>query len=290
MSRVAAGPRARLLLAALLLLLAAILLFQRQRFQEPPPPAARQEFKAFPGTVRIERDLQAVSLSGGGPTALDGMDRGQLTAFRRERIEKYRQLGLFPADYSPFVPPHDQIFGSITPGADWLYSVPYYVANPYLLIILVPANHVTPLDMRLDEVNVLYRDGVLAETIRGASARGWFEAAFSSDIAGTIRLVMVNAWDAGFRFIHLDPSLSRNVRPGKRPDSVTRSWHSQHGIFHVGHYGKNNLSPEDQRGWVEIGKRDEPTRLHVKLWRSQPAAVSDRADLAFVFDIDPDAP
>jgi hypothetical protein len=259
----------------------------RSKEARPDDANSRYAFRVFPGAFRIERDLQAVSPSGTGRTALDGMDREQLTAFRREKVEKYRQLGFFHPGYSPFSPPHDRVFGPITPGADWLYSVPYYIANPYLLVILVPAHHVTPIDMYLDEVDILYRNGTLVETVRGASARRWFEAVYASDIPGSIRLVMVNAWDAGFRYIHLDPSLSKNIKPGERPDNVTRTWYSQHCIFHVGKYKKNNLSPEDRRAWIELRKRDEPTRLHVKLWRAKPGDVGDRADLAFIFTIDP---
>ncbi len=306
------GKNARvILLAALLFLLIAVLYFQRAPHEEPVPakseagrqrgrPArsvetepddanSRYAFKVYPGSVRIERDLRAVSLSGTSPTALDGMDREQLAAFRLEKVEKYRQLGFFHPGYSPFTPPHFRIYGPITPGADWLYSVPYYLANPYLLIVLVAANHVTPIDIYLTDVSILYLEGTLSETISGASARSWFEYVYSShvDYPGWIRLVMVNAWDAGFRYIHLDPSLSSNIKPSERPDSVTRSWHSQHSFFHVGRYKKNNLSPEDRRGWVELLERDRPTRLHVKLWRTKPVDVSDRADLIFIYNIDP---
>jgi hypothetical protein len=244
-------------------------------------------FKVFPGALRIERDLSAVSFSGTSPTALDGLDCEQLTAFRREKVEKYRQLGFFHPGYSPFSPPHARIYGQITPGADWLYSVPYYIANPYLLVILVPANHVTPIDIYLPQVDIQYRNGILSETIRGASARKWFKALYSSDHAGFVRFVMVNAWDAGFCYIYLDPFRSCNIKPSENLNNVTRSWHSQSCVFHVGKYGKNNLSPEDGRAWVELLKRDEPTRLHVKLWRAKPTTVDDPADLIFIFDIDP---
>ncbi len=292
----------RVVLAALLLALAVILLLRRSPQALSVPSAAvepgadaaaadgRFPFKPYEGTVAIERDMRAVSPGGDGPTALDGMDRGQLAEFRLGQVRKYSQLGFYHPGYQPFSPPHDRIYASITPGGDWLYSVPYFLANPYLLIILVDANHVSPIDLYVDEADIRYQDGCLVETIRGASARQWFARVFdATDYPGIVRLVMVNAWDAGFRFIHLDPSRSRNVRTSERPNNVTRSWHSQHGFFHVGKYGKNNLSPEDRRGWVELQERDAPTRLHVKLWRLQPAGVQDRPDLVWVFIIDPEA-
>jgi hypothetical protein len=312
-SRHSRGQGAKLaLLAALLLVLVAVLIFQnaprhettlteveaslneaaekkgpdgRSLKAEPDDANSRYAFKIIPGTAHIERDLQAISFSGTGPTALDGMDRSQLTAFRLEKIEKYRQLGFFRPGYSPFTAPHNRIYGPITPGASWLYSVPYYIANPYLLLVLVPANHVTPIDLSIPEVDIRYQNGTLRETIRGDSARAWFQAVYSSDRPGLIRIVMVNAWDAGFRYIHLDPLRSRNIKPGDRLDHVTRTWHSQSSIFHVGRYKKNNLSPEDHRAWVELLKRDKPTRLFVKLWHAQPADVGDKADLIFVFRI-----
>jgi hypothetical protein len=285
-----------LLLVALLLLLIAVFYFQRSHTFGTPTEETNaspidvpigQPFKIYPGTVDIERDLEAVSPSGKGPTALDGMNREQLTEFRLKKIDKYRQLGFFPSGYHPFSPPHNRIFGPITSGAPWLYSVPYYVANPYLLIILVAANHVTPIDMYVPEVNIRYQNGTMTETILGASARRWFEYVFASDYPGTIRLVMVNAWDAGFRYIHLDPSLSRNIGPGSGTSHVSRTWHEQPCIFHVGKYKKNNLSPEDRRAWIDLLERDKPTRLHVKLWRSKPVSVGNRADLIYIFNIDP---
>ena len=294
-----------LLLAVLIVILAAILYYrlpqlkdifitgsaQPVRQTESAQSDANSEFafRVFPGSAAIERDMQAVSLSGIGPTALDGMNRDQFTAFRLQKIEKYRQLGFFRPGYSPFAPPHNEIWGHMTPGADWLYSVPYYIANPYLLVILVPPNHVTPIDMHVDAVNIQYQNGVLSETILGASARQWFDAVYSSRYAqaGMVRLVMVNAWDAGFRYIHLDPALSSNIQTSEHVNNVTRSWHSQRCVFHVGRYKKNNLSPEDRRGWVKLQARDVPTIFHIKLWRAQPAAVSDPADLIFIITIDP---
>lgn len=280
-----------ILLTVLLLVLAAIFLFQvlppSTATQAADDANSRYHFKPFRGKVAIERDMQAVARFGIGPTALDGMGREQYTAFRLQKIKKYRQLGFFRPGYTPFAPPHSEIHGHMTPGADWLYSVPYYIANPYLLIILVPARHVTPLDMHVDKVNILYQNGVLHETVLGTSARQWFAAAYSSEKAGVIRLIMVNAWDAGFHCIHLDPAFSCNIKISSNEDNVTRSWHSRHCVFHMGRYGKNNLSPEDKQGWVELQERDVRTRLHVKLWRAKPAAVSDPADLLFIITIDP---
>jgi len=294
-----------LLLAVLIVILAAILYYrlpqlrdifiaggsQPGRQTENAQSDANSEFafKVFPGSVTIERDMQAVSLSGYGPTALDGMDRKQFAAFRLQKIEKYRQLGFFHPGYSPFAAPHKKIFSPITPGADWLYSVPYYIANPYLLVILVSPEHVTPIDMHVDAVNIQYRNGVLSETIPGASARQWFAVVYSSRYAhaGMVRLIMVNAWDAGFRYIHLDPALSSNIETSEHLNNVTRSWHSQRCVFHLGRYKKNNLSPEDRRGWVKLRARDVSTIFHIKLWRAQPAAVSDPADLLFIITIDP---
>jgi hypothetical protein len=249
---------------------------------------AKYQFKAFSGLVEIGRDLAAVSPRGETPTALDGMNVDQLTKFRLEHVGKYRQLGFFHPGYSPFSPPHNQIYKHITPGAPWLYSVPYYVSNPYLLIILVLASHVSPIDIYVPDVAIRYKNGVIRETIRGTSAQTWSNFVYASpDYPGQIRPVMVNAWDAGFYYIYLDRQRSRNIQLNKNPDHVSNAPYSLSCFFHVGKYKKNNLSPESRQSWVALAGQNKPTCLYFKLWRHMPVSVSDRADLIFIFDIDP---
>jgi hypothetical protein len=287
-----------LLLAVSLILLGTVLYFQRPRASnfvnaEKETPIsddnAKYPFKAFSGSVEITRDLAAVSVSGEGPTALDGMNFEQLTKFRLEHVEKYRQLGFFHPGYDPFSPPHNQIYRNITPGAPWLYSVPYYLANPYLLIVLVAANHVTPIDIYVPELSIKYDNGIISETIRGTSAQAWFAFVNSSraDYPGQIRPIMVNAWDAGFYYIFLDRQRSRNIKLNEIPEHLSQAPYSLSGFFHVGKYKKNNLSPESRNSWVELSEKNKPAYLYFKLWRKKPAEVSDRADLIFIFDIDP---
>jgi hypothetical protein len=286
-----------LLLAVLLVLLSTVLYFQLGSISnlanaEKETPIiddnTKYPFKAFSGSVGIARDLNAVSPSGKVPTALDGMNFEQLTKFRVEHVEQYRQLGFFHPGYSPFSPPHNRIYGSITPGAQWLYSVPYYMANPYLLIILVLANHVSPIDIYVPEMSIRYHNGTINETIRGTSAQTWLGFVNSSpDYPGQIRPIMVNAWDAGFYYIYLDQQRSRNIKLNENPNHVSHAPYSLSCFFHVGKYRKNNLSPEDRRSWIELTEQNKPVYLYFKLWRQKPVAVSNLADLIFIFDIDP---
>ena len=89
---------------------------------------------------------------------------------------------------------------------------------------------------------------------------------------------MVNAFDAGFPFAHLDRARSENVLPEASPANVTNGLFSQSSFFHVGRYAANNISPEDRKGWVRLSRPDARTLLTVKLWRRQPPSPKDDSD------------
>jgi hypothetical protein len=238
--------------------------------------------------VAIVQDVQSATTAIEGPTPLDGLSLEQIVAFRRQKVADQAGLAIFPADYDPLRGSSSRIWTPITPRARWLGPTPYYVANPYVLVVFVNANHVTPLNLVCPEVAITSVPGRVEERRQGASARCWLDFInASADQPGVVRAVILNAFDAGFRFAHLDRRLSANVRADPGRPNLVNGLFSQSSFFHFGHLGKNNISPEDPRGWIRLEDPRALTRLHVKLWRQVPASIEDPADQVYEATIAP---
>jgi hypothetical protein len=254
------------------------------------PACQRDDHRLSPDPVDLVQDLQSSSLDTNAATALDGLDLDQVVAFRLDRVRRYAQTGIFPPSYHPLRGTSSSIYTPITPKANWLGPTPYYVANPYVLIVLVVADRVTPLNLMCPEVSLRYAAGTITEKRSGDSAACWFRWLYEPGYAsspGAVRLVMVNAFDAGYRFAHVDLARSANLRDEGEPDNVLRGAFSQPSLFHYGQYRKNNISPRDPRGWVRLAERGRATRIHVKLWRDAPGRSSEPADLTYEALVEP---
>ncbi len=253
--------------------------------EAPRPPLAA-------GTEAIPQDLQGCSLNTQAKTSLDGLSLEAIVAFRRARVARHARLHIFPEGYDPLAPTSARIWRPIAPGAKWLGPTPYYVANPYVLIVAVCANRVTPLNLRCPEVAITYSNRRLVELRGGDAARCWLRYVHErpyTDEPGSVRLVMVNAFDAGYRHAHLDRARSTNVLDEASPTSVVNGVFSQPSLFHLGKYGANNISPKDRNGWVRLARPQARTLLTVKLWRLPPQSLRADADLEYVIDLDPAA-
>lgn len=246
------------------------------------------DFSPFSGVVQIIPDAGISSVNPEEETGLDGMDWEQIAQYRIGQVERYRELGFFHDRYHPFKYYHQRIYKSITPGKNWLGPTPYFVSNPYLLIILTCANHVTPLNLYCPEVDITYNDGVIEEVRQGNSAHCWFKYVFqSSDYPGKIAACMVNAWDAGFFFIHVDLSRSRNIGESAQSSHVTNQPLNARYLFHVGKYKKNNLSPKNVKTWLDVEQPDVETVIYINIWRYPPLSVDEEPDLVYIFKIFP---
>ena len=213
-----------------------------------------------------------------GPTQLDTMDLEQIAAFRKDKVQEYAQLNFFHEGYDPFKPPHNKIYGQITPNVGWVTTVPYYIANPYILLSVTHANYVAPFTVFLDDVDIVYSNGRITETHTGKNSIIWHEFLYSRQ--GAIAVIMVNAWDAGFCYSHLVESLSENIVPATAPDNVGRALYNQSSFYHVGP-GKNNISPYDARGCFTLQSNNSPTKLVSYLWRKRPSSVEATPDLIY---------
>ncbi|MFA6093838.1 MAG: zinc ribbon domain-containing protein [Elusimicrobiota bacterium] len=272
----------RLLLALLAVLGATLLIFRSKMFKPGQGAEQAQEgFKPFIGGARIWV-ASAQSLA--------SMTREQFMAFRKEKVAEYSFLNIFPSDYDPFNGPRGQIYGGISFGKDWVEDAQFYIRNPYLLITLCQAPYINPILLNSGYPDVRYSTGSITETYAGETAARFFRQIFSGENAdGSVRIWMVNAFDAGLTYAHLSRERSQNLdfSAVSSEGNISRSVYSNHGFFHVGHYGKNNLSPNDPDGIVKVEQRDKPTVFYLKLWAKQPADPTQKEDFAYIIRVIP---
>ncbi len=237
---------------------------------EKNDPNLLHNYVPYSGTVVIKHDRDFMTEEQfNGPTLLDAMDMEQIAAYRKEKVLKYAQLNFFHQGYDPFKPPHNKIYGQITPKVSWITTVPYYIANPYLLLSLTHDNAVAPFTVFLDDFEITYSDGKLTETHTGKNGMLWKEFVLSAPSKqNVVQVIMANAWDAGFYYVHLVESQSENVVPATTPDNIGRTFFSQSSFYHVGQHQKNNISPYDARGCITLKDVGSPTRLVFHLWRN----------------------
>jgi hypothetical protein len=100
-------------------------------------------------------------------TSLDNLSLEEIRAFRKARVAEHAVLGLFPTDYDPSNGPSRQIWARVQGRTRWLGPTAYYVANPYQLVVLTCAGHVTPLSLICPGVEVRHADRRITETYRG---------------------------------------------------------------------------------------------------------------------------
>jgi hypothetical protein len=240
--------------------------------------------------LKLRRDVASASLELDGPTALDGLSLPQIAEYRMAKVREHQDLGIFPGHYHPLRGESLFIYRPITPSGKWLGPTPYYVANPYVLIVATCPAHVTPLDMLCPGAEISYSNGRIDERRAGVAARCWLDRVFDSSYSnppGSVRLVMVNAYDAGLRYAHVDRSRSANVLPNPSATNVVTGLYSQPSFYHLGRLGANNISPEDANGWLRLSRREAPSRIHVKLWRNKPALTVQPADVVYEIKILP---
>ena len=249
----------------------------------------KHPYTPYEGSVEIEQDYNTSNEFPGGETAIDHFNKEEFSEFRISRVKKYGFLNIFPGDYNPFKSYHNRIYGSINFNKGWLGPTPFYIANPYNLIIISKADHVTPVNLICRGGKIVCRGNTIRETYRGENAKCWFEVLINLNEYGHIRITMVNAYDAGFIYAHVDKDKSVNIIEGEYSPNIMNSLFSQHSFFHVGKYGVNNLSPRDTRGWIKINKPYARTRIFVKLWQEKPESLKEDGELNYIIDIIPES-
>jgi hypothetical protein len=207
-------------------------------------------------------------------------------SLRKARVEENKVLGIFPENYTPSA----SIYSQIDERADWVHDTQFFVNNPYLLVVISGGNYVNAFLPYCYLNSVDYSHGKITETYRGSSAQKWFFFAFDyyPDVKGIIRLWFVNAYDAGFKYAHIDSSKSINIDMDypQAKDSLLTSIYSGNEFFHVGHLKKNNISPFDVRATVRLKEKNAKTAIYVKLWKNRPSDKSAKEDFAYLMKIE----
>lgn len=214
--------------------------------------------------------------------------RASIGALRKAKVMEYAELGVFPKNYRP----SDSVFGQVNGNAEWVNDVQFFVSNPYLLVLTSSANKVNVLMPYCGVPSAQYSQGKITATYKGQSARRWFHFTYDyygDSYSGIIRLWFVNAWDAGFRYAHIDSGKSENVDFNwqKGSNSVTGGIYSGHEFFHVGHLAKNNISPVDARARIKLLRKNARTVIYIKLWRERPESSASPEDLGYVIVLEP---
>lgn len=244
-------------------------------------------FVPYAGTVVIKHDRSFMNTNQfRGPTQLDAMDLEQIAAYRKERVQHYAQLNFFHPGYDPLKPPHNKIYSQITPMVPWVTTVPYYIANPYILLSITQDNRVAPFTIFLDDAGIVYSNGKIVATHAGINAKLWREwLAGRPTNQNVVNITMANAWDAGFYYVHLVENQSENVEPSTDPNNVGKTFYSQSSFYHVGQHQKNNISPYDGRSRITLKDINSPTRLVFHLWRKQPKMVDAKPDMIYEINV-----
>jgi hypothetical protein len=228
-----------------------------------------------------------VSIAVNAAAFLDGLPKEQIVALRKSEVEKHGGLRIFPKHYEP----SDRVFGQVQDRGGWVKDVRFFINNPYLLVLNSSHPYVNVLTPYCSVSEVKYSEGTISESYRGETAKKWFYYIYDHYKQNNeiIRLWFSNAYDAGFRFAHIDKSKSINVDLTWKnsQDSLVNGVYSGNEFFHVGHLGKNNISPRDERATIRLIKRNTKTVIYIKLWRNKPTSRDATEDFAYVIRMEP---
>ncbi|MCD4652791.1 hypothetical protein K8T06_02530 [bacterium] len=249
-------------------------------------PGSNQIFTPFQGKAIIDNKTDISNYLPDTPNLLDGMTVEDLAEFRMEMVKTYRMLTIFQPDYHPLKYYHSELYTQITRGEKWTYSASFFIANPYQLIVLTNAGSVTPVNMMCPEVQIVYHDGVIREIHEGDNAECWFNHVFilKKDYLNQVWPIMVNAWDAGFPYMHVDLLQSVNVLDNPDPLHITNTVYTRQYVYHEGK-GGNNLSPASPKAYVTLDKKNMRTIICMKLWRRKPSSPQHQHDLTYIIDV-----
>ncbi|KAF0145038.1 MAG: hypothetical protein FD156_1365 [Nitrospirae bacterium] len=219
---------------------------------------------------------------------LHKMKKQDIFALRKSKVDEYGDIGIYSKQYIP----EESIFGKIDEQADWVQDTQFFIVNPYLLVVDSAGEYVDALIPCCPALSILYSKNKISVKYENEPAKKWlyYINDYYKDSKGVVRLWFVNALDAGFKYAYVDSSRSMNVEPAADApaDHVMKGIYSPREFFHVGHYKKNNISPNDPKAKLKLKDKNGRTIIYVKLWRNQPATVSAQEDFAYVIEVNPD--
>lgn len=227
----------------------------------------------------------SVFLGANYTTTLAATAKSELYRQRQTEIDRYRELGIYPADYVP----KESIFGKIDDNIDWIHDTPLFLLNPYLLVIEAGGEYVNGIFAYCPMTALVYSPKRITISYEKESAKKWrhYINNYYPDSRGVLRLWFVNALDAGFPYAHVDAARSENVEPlpGAAADHVMMGVYSPQEYFNVGRKGKNNISPNDAKAKLKLKDPNAKTTIYVKLWRKRPSNADKPEDFSYVINV-----
>jgi hypothetical protein len=260
-----------------------------ERKPPPPPPREPERRQSAPEIEAFVPYRGEVAIAIRNPVLLSGINREDFARFRTELTREYGQLGFFPKDYDPFSGPGRNIYEPIAFGNSWTDFAEFYVANPYLLIILAKSSISFPFALRCGLPEVQYKDGVIEETYSRGRASLFFKFMEEEPISHMVRICMVNAIDAGFCYATVDRYKCENIdfMWNCAPDGIARSVCFLPTMYGMGGSGQNDIMLPGDQAVLKIENYRHSTRIYIKLWKQQPSRQSDKEDLAYVITVQP---
>ncbi|MBN1383772.1 MAG: zinc ribbon domain-containing protein [Elusimicrobia bacterium] len=224
---------------------------------------------------------------------LGGLTHDAFAKFRKGKVQEYSFLNIFPENYEPFDTSHSCIYGEIAPIVNWIEGAQFYICNPYLLIILSCANHVTPIAFyckNKGKIKVKYCNRKIEETYNGQEALNWFDIVYSyGSYPGVLRVWMVNAKDTGLMYVCIDKEKTVNIdfAWNSSANNIINSAYTCREYFHVGKYNQNNLSPANTNGRIKLLGKNRYTCIYFKLWMVKPDDINQKEDFTYIIKIIP---
>ncbi|GEM_PF-3585286 len=237
---------------------------------------------------------------------LDFKKKSEIYSIRKGYVMRYP--GLAPDNYEP----SDAVFGQIEDGKPWwgILGLSYYgpgdnsikgeaeesrfIVNPFIMIAIQEPSALKVNSATLKPKAIYPRpkrlywksDRTFGKVAYNVSndLHDREEYLYPKDYLRKYFICTYNARDFGFNYLYLDRKASKNVEfadNGERPVSAVQYIHCGGSCGYQG--GCNNASPDQAELYIIPKKL--PAVLYVKLWRSMPENVLDKADMVFEIDM-----
>jgi hypothetical protein len=266
---------------------------------------------------------QTISLEINYPVELDNKTKQEIYDLRKSYVSQYGAV-LLKKQYSPYellanpnllksqyrYTPSDAVFGQIADNKPWwgTLGLTYYgigqksiegpseesrfLINPFLLVGLDDGQAYIVGDNAAEARGIYPRPTGLAwNTDRSFAQVTYDVSTFWSQLKQynypdperhKFTLIAYNARDFGFNYLYVVPDSSSNIAGAARaPVSIRQLIHCGGSCGYPG--GCNNMSPAQQE--LEIKVSGLPARVYLKLWKQEPSAVTQVADMIFVIDM-----
>ena len=254
-------------------------------------------FFCFPGYVLADINIPLNSVM-----ELNGKSREDILNLRRKYVDQVSELA--PKNYRP----DKSIFDRIQANKPWwgFLGICHYgpgkksilgnskesrfIANPYLLVgveeahgLIAYGRSVTAEEFYPQPTRLIWEEGRREARVT-YNVSGFYAALlrYGGDDPKSLYLSDYNARDFGFHYLLIDSASSQNIKAAFDQKIPIKQF------IHVGKScgypgGCNNkspLQPELEIHWTQL-----PARIYLKLWKKSPSAITRKADMDFIIDL-----